>query len=626
MLAGSNIGGTSRLFACSLSCGGTRLVHGILRAPPIARRQVQWSCTATDQRRVDQLGISGAEVAERKRVEAARKKQESGGQWRARLRKLAQSLVDSGHPGAYQVVSLAAFAERIDAIPGYSESALLEVYACLHMFQCRDEGLISDGDAADGFAGDVAEIGVYDGRSFAALALLTRRTEAAVGTIVTSTHDLSQPYSSHGARPTDEQQEARSHLATCLGYERDYSLPRASLEMRDSSVLSHVDLHVIAAGAMRPSKHIRGIGGTRLFSIDGFKAAGSTRYDLCLAYASAARDLVVMLEHVFNPDWPEVHIGLALYLEKYVLSQTLGEGGCDHLAPFYIGYNKVMLCEPQNQERYLELMQAAKGCRKEAKYFGYTVAIDAQGWEATFAGHNHRSHKPAPGAKALAGLLPERPINYQEGTQVHWSSRLSLLAERLQAEQHIAASEVSSLAACMDRIDGIPGFFEPALLEVYARLHLYQRENDIEGHIVEIGVYHGRSFAPLALLTNAQEGAMGLDLFEPPEREEDFSGLGSKQATLRTLQSFFAAGGHDEVPQGVHLLQADSTLLDGPALLTAASQGVTHSTDMRVRIFSIDGCHSVAATRQDLRLAAATLAPGGVVILDDVFNPCTSHS
>lgn len=56
-----------------------------------------------------------------------------------------------------------------------------------------------------------------------------------------------------------------------------------------------------------------------------------------------------------------------------------------------------------------------------------------------------RSHKPAPGAKALAGLLPERPINYQEGTQVHWSSRLSLLAERLQAEQHIAASEVREL-------------------------------------------------------------------------------------------------------------------------------------------------------------------------------------
>ena len=37
--------------------------------------------------------------------------------------------------------------------------------------------------------------------------------------------------------------------------------------------------------------------------------------------------------------------------------------------------------------------------------------------------------------------------------------------------------------------------------QVYAWLHVHQRERDIRGHTAEVGVYHGRSFVPLALLT-----------------------------------------------------------------------------------------------------------------------------
>jgi hypothetical protein len=40
----------------------------------------------------------------------------------------------------------------------------------------------------------------------------------------------------------------------------------------------------------------------------------------------------------------------------------------------------------------------------------------------------------------------------------------------------------------------------------------------------------------------------------------------------------------------------------------------------KVRLFSIDGSHTETATLNDLQLADATLAPEGVVIVDDCFN------
>ena len=41
----------------------------------------------------------------------------------------------------------------------------------------------------------------------------------------------------------------------------------------------------------------------------------------------------------------------------------------------------------------------------------------------------------------------------------------------------------------------------------------------------------------------------------------------------------------------------------------------------RVRFFHIDGEHSRAALTKDLELATAVLAPGGVIVLDDMLHP-----
>ncbi len=47
-----------------------------------------------------------------------------------------------------------------------------------------------------------------------------------------------------------------------------------------------------------------------------------------------------------------------------------------------------------------------------------------------------------------------------------WKGRLGLLTQQLWADGHPAAAEVAALLGFADQINSIPGFFEPALLEV----------------------------------------------------------------------------------------------------------------------------------------------------------------
>jgi hypothetical protein len=58
--------------------------------------------------------------------------------------------------------------------------------------------------------------------------------------------------------------------------------------------------------------------------------------------------------------------------------------------------------------------------------------------------------------------------------------------------------------------------------------------------------------------------------------------------------------------------QGDSTQLDAKKLCELAGTGI--------RLFSIDGGHTDSIVYSDMNLAETTLASGGIVIADDIFN------
>jgi len=63
-------------------------------------------------------------------------------------------------------------------------------------------------------------------------------------------------------------------------------------------------------------------------------------------------------------------------------------------------------------------------------------------------------------------------------------------------------------------METVPGFLTPLDAELISTLLSYQDENNIKGHLCEIGVHHGRLFLMLALVRRAGERALAIDLFE----------------------------------------------------------------------------------------------------------------
>lgn len=157
--------------------------------------------------------------------------------------------------------------------------------------------------------------------------------------------------------------------------------------------------------------------------------------------------------------------------------------------------------------------------------------------------------------------------------------------------------------------DGMPlvqGWLKPGAARAIRRLGLWQAARGVAGHVGEVGIHHGKLFLLLALLRRAGERAVAIDVFARQDLNPDRSGHGDRAVFEGHARRFL--GGLE----GVVIHETDSLLLHGADL--AGDSG-------RFRLWSVDGCHMAGHARSDLELAFDTLAPGGVVVLDDFFHP-----
>ena len=128
-------------------------------------------------------------------------------------------------------------------------------------------------------------------------------------------------------------------------------------------------------------------------------------------------------------------------------------------------------------------------------------------------------------------------------------------------------------------------------------------EMGVEGGSVEIGIHHGRFFILLHLLAPP---SVAIDVFERQDLNVDGSGRGNREIFLRNCRRF-----------GLDL--SAITIFADSSENVAADQVVSAAGP--VRLFSIDGGHTAHLTENDLQLAERCVTSGGVVILDDYFNP-----
>ena len=153
----------------------------------------------------------------------------------------------------------------------------------------------------------------------------------------------------------------------------------------------------------------------------------------------------------------------------------------------------------------------------------------------------------------------------------------------------------------------VDGWFTWLDATITAAILDHQAAHDIRGCLGEIGVHHGRSFLPLAMALRPDERAFAIDLFGDQHRNEDRSGLGDEAVFRRNL----ARHGIDAAR--IEIIQGSSLDLTWPA--------VQARTGAAARLFSVDGGHTAPIVQHDLGLALDGLAPAGVIVADDVFNP-----
>jgi hypothetical protein len=203
--------------------------------------------------------------------------------------------------------------------------------------------LIDDIQKKNNICGGVAEIGVHHGKYFILLASLLRNDELGLALDVFEDQHLNIDSSGKGDRKIFED-NLKTHLP---------DTSRIRVLQSDSL-------------AFPPKSVSEMIGGVRLFSVDGCHSKEHTVNDVLLAKAVLVKGGVIVVDDILNCDWPGVYEGILSILQN----------PANTLTPFFIGENKLVLCENKYRNFYetalldaFESADADEGIRHELAGF-----------------------------------------------------------------------------------------------------------------------------------------------------------------------------------------------------------------------------------------------------------------
>lgn len=149
-----------------------------------------------------------------------------------------------------------------------------------------------------------------------------------------------------------------------------------------------------------------------------------------------------------------------------------------------------------------------------------------------------------------------------------------------------------------EQIEKVGGWMEPRAMDFFEALNNIQRAQGIEGHIMEIGTYYGKSAAVLGQFLAPHEEFYCNDTFSGYKKVEN------------NFRNSFEAFFENMTGRKAIVRQMLSTELT-PEILD----------NKQFRIWHIDGYHSFEDTLADMKLGASMLAERGMIICDDFLNP-----
>jgi hypothetical protein len=155
------------------------------------------------------------------------------------------------------------------------------------------------------------------------------------------------------------------------------------------------------------------------------------------------------------------------------------------------------------------------------------------------------------------------------------------------------------------KMKDVAGWFDRIDAEIYGALLSFQSASGLGGAGAEIGVHHGKSLTAIGLRLMPGEKAYCVDVFENQELNLDGSGKGDRTRLEENLLKF----GVDL--QSVKIQQKSSMDVKPQDILELVGE---------VRFFNVDGGHWAEIVQSDLALAEGSLAPHGIIAVDDFHS------
>ena len=170
---------------------------------------------------------------------------------------------------------------------------------------------------------------------------------------------------------------------------------------------------------------------------------------------------------------------------------------------------------------------------------------------------------------------------------------------------------MNNISASLDRyiarsMRTVRGYLSSLDARLIAALLSYQDENNIIGHLCEIGVHHGRLFLMLALARRNGERALAIDLFEDDAINSNSPHAGRDRALMLNLRRLNIPMSEEEI------FKTSSLDID--------KNDILKRTTGRIRFFSVDACHLYGPVLNDLKLAKSTATDDAIIAVDDFFS------
>lgn len=157
--------------------------------------------------------------------------------------------------------------------------------------------------------------------------------------------------------------------------------------------------------------------------------------------------------------------------------------------------------------------------------------------------------------------------------------------------------------------NNIPGWCSPYIFQLVQPIFDFQRSIGFHAPICEIGVFKGKFFTALLKASGIPDGHYAMDVFDLQQFNLDYAGAGN----LKEFRDNIALAGED--PDKVICIERDSTTFRISDLISIREAVGGFS------VFSVDGCHMVEHTINDIRVAIELTADEGVIFVDDYYNP-----